>query len=122
MAELSRQGDELVLTLDTLEKAESLHGDVRVPVSSVRDIEVVDDVIHHVSGVKLPGTRWPGKIAVGTFIAFSGTRTFAVIHHDQPRGLLVRLSGDGFDEIVIGCADPEAMKERLGDLPVGEAN
>lgn len=113
MAELTREGDELVLTLDSLEKVESLHGDVRMPVSSVQSVDVVDDVIHQVYGVKLPGTRWPGKIAVGTFISFSGTRTFAVIHHDQPRGLVVKLNGATFDEIVIGCDEPEAMKARI---------
>ncbi len=43
MAELRVEGDELVLALSALEKAESIHGDIRVPVSSVRDVEVVDD-------------------------------------------------------------------------------
>src|SRR5438067_1830618 len=46
MAEFTREGDELVQTLDGLEKTESLHGDVRVPMSAVRGVEVVDDVIH----------------------------------------------------------------------------
>ena len=35
MAELNRDGNELVLTLSAFEQAESLHGDVRVPMSSV---------------------------------------------------------------------------------------
>jgi hypothetical protein len=33
MAELRRDGDELVVTLSALEKLESLHGDVRVPMA-----------------------------------------------------------------------------------------
>src|SRR5579875_1833569 len=113
MAQLSRDGDELILTLDTVEKLESVHGDIRVPLSSITGIDVVDDVIHAVYGIKLPGTRWPGKIAVGTFISFSGTRTFAVIHHDQPRGLIVRLNNATYDEIIVGSDDPEAMKARV---------
>jgi hypothetical protein len=68
IAELSRDGDELVLTLTALEKAESIHGDIRVPMSSVRDVEVVDDVIHAVHGLKFPGTRWPGRFAIGGII------------------------------------------------------
>ncbi len=120
MAELSRDGDELVLTLSALEKAESLHGDIRVPASSVRNVEVVDDVIRQVHGLKFPGTRWPGKFAIGRIIGPLETktfgRTFAVVHHDTPRGLRVRLDGAAFDELLIGCEDPEAVKNRISEL------
>ena len=112
MAELSRDGDELVLTLSALEQAESIHGDIRVPASSVRAVEILEDVIHAVHGLRLPGTAWPGKVAVGTFYT-QGTKTFAVVHHDTPRGLRVRLDGTLFDEFVIGCEDPEALQRRI---------
>ncbi len=122
MPDLSREGDELVLTLSPVEKAESLHGDVRVPVASVRDVDVLEDVIHEVHGLKLPGTRWPGRFAIGTFIGPGGARTsglkrtFAVVHHDTPRGLRVRLEGAAFDELLLGCEDPEGVKSRIGTL------
>ncbi len=120
MAELTRDGDELVLTLSALEKAESIHGDIRVPVSSVRDVEVVDDVIHAVHGLKFPGTRWPGRFAIGRIIGPIETKTFgktfAVVHHDTPRGLRVRLQGAAFDELLVGCEDPEAVKSRIGEF------
>ncbi len=118
MAELSRDGDELVLTLSTVEKAESIHGDVRVPWSSMRDVEVVEDVIHEVHGLKFPGTRWPGRFAIGRIIGPIETKTFgttfAVIHHDTPRGLRVRLDGAAFDQLLVGCEDPEATKNQIG--------
>ena len=116
MAELTRSGDEVVLTLTTFEKTESLHGDVRVPRSAVREVEVVDDIVHQVHGLKLPGSRWPGKFAVGTFIDWGGTKSFIVVHHDTPRGLRVVLEGARFDELLIGCDDPETTKQELGDL------
>lgn len=56
MAELTRDGDELVLTLSTIEKAESVHGDVRV-----------------------------------------------------------RLEGVAFDELLVGCENPEAVKSQIGE-------
>ncbi len=49
MAELRRDGDELVVALSVAEKAEAVHGDIRVPASSVREVEVVDDAIHAVN-------------------------------------------------------------------------
>jgi hypothetical protein len=114
VAELSWDGDELVVRLSALEKAESLHGDIRVPMSSVRDVEVLEDAIHAVRGLKFPGTRWPGKVAVGTFVGRHGKKTFAVVHHDTPRGLRERLEGAAFDELLVGCDDPAAVKSRLG--------
>jgi hypothetical protein len=120
MAQLTREGDELVLTLNKVEKAESLHGDIRVPVASVRGIEVEEDVIHEVHGMKFPGARWPGKFAVGRIIGPIETKTFgktfAVVHHDTARGLRVRLDGTSFDQWLIGFDDPEAVKSGLGDL------
>jgi hypothetical protein len=118
MAELSRDGDELVLTLTKVEKAESLHGDIRVPLSSVRDVEVLEDVVHEVHGLKFPGTRWPGKFAIGRIVGPIQTKTFgktfAVIHHATPRGLRVRLDDAAFDQLLVGCENPEAVKSQLG--------
>jgi hypothetical protein len=115
VAELSRDGDELVLTLSALEKAESIHGDIQVPVSSLRGVDVLDDVIHAVHGLKFPGTRWPGRFAIGRIIGPKGKMTFAVVHHDTPRGLRVRLDDAAFDELLVGCDDPEAVKSRIGE-------
>jgi len=112
MAELSRDGDELVLSLSMAEKAESLHGDIRVPLSSVEEVEVVDDIIHAVHGMRLPGTSLPGRIAIGTFV-HDGEKTFAVVHHDTPRGVRVRLADGPFAELLVGCTDPEATAKAI---------
>jgi Bacterial PH domain len=115
MAELTRDGDELVLTLTKVEKAESLHGDIRVPVSSIRGVEVVEDLIHEVHGLKLPGTAWPGRFAIGRFVS-RGATTFAVVHHATSRGVRVRLEGVNFDELLVGCESPEAVKSQIGEV------
>ena len=43
MAELRLEGGELVLRLSGAEKAEAVHGDLRVPLSALRGVEVLDD-------------------------------------------------------------------------------
>ncbi len=113
MAELAVEGDELVLRLTTSEKAESLHGDLRVPLSAVRDIEVLDDA-HRAAdllGLRV-GTRIPRVIEVAS-VQGVGRRVFAAVHHSTPRGLRVLLDGAGYDEWVVGCADPEAVAAQL---------
>jgi hypothetical protein len=117
MAELGKEGDELVVKLSTLEKAEAAHGDVRVPLRSVRRAEAVDDAAHAVPGWKVIGAGWPGSFAIGTYSGGPDhEKTFAVVHHDHPRGVKVRLEGTKFDLIVISCEDPEAVLSQLGDL------
>ena len=107
MAELRRDGDDLVVALSVAEKAEALHGDIRVPASSVRDMEVVEDAIHTVSAWrKTVGAAWPGRFAIGTFRDADG-KVFAAVHHDTPRGVKVALEGANFDALVVGWRIPK---------------
>ena len=114
MAELRRDGDELVVALSFAEKAEAAHGDIRVPASSVRGVEVVEDAIHAFSAwSKTVGAGWPGRFAIGTFRQGS-EKIFAVVHHATPRGVKVTLEGVNFDILIVGCADPEEVVSSLG--------
>jgi hypothetical protein len=68
MAELQRQGDELVLHLSNAEKAEAVHGDLRVPLPAVRGVEVLDDA-HSWTGIEAGfkvGMRVLGVATVAT--------------------------------------------------------
>jgi hypothetical protein len=111
MAELTVQGGELVLSLSRTEKLEAIHGDVRVPVASIRDIKVLDDALDAVHGTRT-GTGIPGVLLVGT-IRHGGKKAFAIVHQGHPRGVLVRLEGSDYDELVMGCDDPEALAASL---------
>jgi hypothetical protein len=114
MAELVREGDDLVVELSLAEKAEAVHGDIRVPASSVRRVEVVDDAVHAVNAwKKTVGASWPGRFVIGTFRDGS-EKVFAVVHHDTPRGVKVALEGENFDALLVGCADPEEVVTNLG--------
>jgi hypothetical protein len=111
MAELRVDDGELVLHLTKVEKLEGAHGDLRVPLSAVSSVEVLDDAHAPVgirAGVKV-GTRIPGVIEVGSVLGRT-KRIFAAVHHDTPRGLRVSLSnGSSYDEWIVGCIDPEAV-------------
>jgi hypothetical protein len=107
VAQLLTEGDELVLRLTTIEKLEGVHSDIRVPLACIKSVEVLDDAIGAVQGFRV-GTGVPGYVAVGTFTT-RDVKTFAVVHHDTHRGVLVTLSEAGYDQLIVGCDDPEAV-------------
>jgi len=114
MAELQLEGDELVLHLSGAEKAEAVHGDLRVPLSAVRGVEVVDDA-HSWTGIGVGfkvGLRLPGVATVAT-VRGHGEKVFIAVHHDTPRGVQVHLEDAPWDEWIVGCADPEAVAATL---------
>ena len=111
MAECVARGDQLVVRLSAAEKIESLHSDVSVPLSSIRSVEVVDDALDYIHGLRV-GTGIPGSTAIGTFTS-KRAKIFGVIHHGEHRGIRILLDGTKFDEIVVGSADPEGMASQI---------
>jgi hypothetical protein len=114
MAELQLDGGELVLHLSAAEKAEAVHGDLRVPLSAVRGVEVIDGA-HDWTGIGVGfkvGMRVPGVATVAT-VRGHGEKVFIAVHSDTPRGVRVRLADAPWDEWIVGCADPEAVAATL---------
>jgi hypothetical protein len=114
VAELQLDGGELVLHLSGAEKAEAVHGDLRVPLSALRGVEVLDDA-HDWTGIGVGfkvGMRVPGVATVAT-VRGHGEKMFVAVHGDTPRGVRVRLAGAPWDEWIVGCADPEAVAATL---------
>lgn len=112
MAELIVEGDELVVRLRLVEEVEAVHGGVRVPLSSVKSVEILDDAIGAVHGFRV-GTGIPGSVAIGTFSSREA-KIFAVVHHDTHRGVRVDLEGAQYDQLIIGCDDPEGTAAAIG--------
>ncbi len=111
MADLVVNGDVLEVHLSATERLESLHGNISVPLSAVRTVDVLDDAMKAIHGMRV-GTGIPGMTAVGNFLA-KNSRVFAVIHHDEHRGVRVKLEGASFDELIIGCANPQEVADAI---------
>ena len=105
MAELLVHDDVVTVSLSAAEKAEALHGDVSVPRTAVVSARIVPDGMDEVHGLKLPGTGFPGVIMVGTWR--DGTRvTFAVCHGRRP-AVVLELTGQRYDRIVVTVEHPD---------------
>jgi hypothetical protein len=108
MAELTREGDELVVRLTRGERVEGLHGDLRFPASAVRTVTVLNDAMAAVHGIRAPGTDVPGVVKVGTYHS-RGRTTFVAVHHHTRRGVRVTLEGAEYDELIVSCHEPETV-------------
>ena len=83
MASLIVDGSDLVVKMSEVETFEALHRDIRVRLSTVRAVRVVDDAWPELRGIRAPGTGIPGVIAVGTRRGSFG-KDFAVVHGGDP--------------------------------------
>ena len=112
MAELTIEGDDLVLHLSHLEHLESVHADLRAPRAAVRSVEILEDAHEPADHGFKVGERLPGYSEVAVVRA-GGQKVFAVVHHDTPRGVRVGFDGLDYDAWIVGSEDPEGLAARI---------
>jgi hypothetical protein len=69
MADVAREGNEIVLKLSTGERILAMHRGVRVPLSAVKSVDVVDEPIRRIQGLK------PRNFKVSVRTGRAGSRT-----------------------------------------------
>jgi len=111
VAELHTEGDQLVLHMHALEKAEGFHGDIRVPLSSVTAVRVVEDAWPELRGIRSPGTGVPSVVAVGTRRGGFG-KDFAAVH-GKGRAVVIELAGAEYGRLVVTCEDADAVASAI---------
>ena len=114
MATLRREGDEIVVKLNDVEKAGALHGDVRVPASAVRSVRVTESPFRELRGVRAPGTGLPGVIALGTWRRRGG-KDFAALYRGGP-AVVVELEGADFGRLLVSSHDAANLAAVLADV------
>jgi uncharacterized protein len=107
MTAMTISNDELHVALTRAEKVAGFHGDVRVPLTAVRDVRVEADALGAVRGIRAPGYSLPGRTKIGTWRG-RGRRTFVVARRDVP-AVRLSLSGAKFDELILSTPDADAI-------------
>lgn len=112
VANLVITGEDVTIAMSATEKAEAFHRDLTVPRSSVTSVRVVQDAMAEVHGMRMPGAHFPDVIMVGTWRSPAGN-TFAVCH-GHGSGVVIDLTGQHYDRIVMTLDNPE---EAIAGLP-----
>ncbi|MCD0483249.1 hypothetical protein LO771_12735 [Streptacidiphilus sp. ASG 303] len=96
------------------EKALGLVRDVRVPLAAITGAEAVPaaDSLAAVRGLRAPGLGVPGVRRLGTWRG-RGRKALVSVRRGQP-ALRVRLTGQPWDELLLGTDDAAALAAALG--------
>ena len=119
MADIAREGSEIVVKLSPGERIMAVHRNVRVPLSAVKGIDVIDEPIRRIHGLKprnskVFGGYWPGWFAYGSFLDGALRRLlFAAVDGRKPRGLEITLDGARYTRLIVSLDDPDAAKTAL---------
>jgi hypothetical protein len=111
MATLQLRPPVLSLRLTRGEKVAGLLRDVDVPLSAVREVEVLPDALAAARGLRAPGLGLPGVRKIGTWRG-AGRRTLVCVRRGQP-AVRVRLDGQRWDELLVGTDDAPAIAAAL---------
>jgi hypothetical protein len=119
MANMAREGHEIVLKLSAGERIMAMHRDVRVPLVAVQSVDVVDEPIRRIQGLKprnfkVFGGYWPGRFAYGSFFDGAVRRLlFAAVNGRKPRGLEITLDGARYTRLIVSLDRPDTAKTAL---------
>jgi len=117
MAEMTVMPGALTVALSRGEKIAALRGDVRIPMSQVRDVDVVADAFTNIRGWRAPGLAIPGRVRIGTWRG-GGLRTFVVAHRGVPAVRVHTVgtaAGADVDQVIVTTADAIAAAQRIRD-------
>lgn len=111
MTTLHVEGNDLALRFTTFEKIAGLVRDVRLPLTSIRSVELVDDGLAAAKGLRAPGLGLPGLRKLGTWRTL-GAKSLVSVRRHVP-AVRITLDGERYDTLVVSTPDAAAVVARL---------
>jgi hypothetical protein len=114
MAEIKIENERVVICLSRAEKFGALHGDLHFPRSAVRAARVVAEPFAEIQGLRSPGTRVPGIMALGTWRRRGGERDFVAVYRGE-RGIVVEIdpNASSYLRVILSTKDPDGVRNLL---------
>jgi hypothetical protein len=113
MAEIRTRGEQVLVQLNLAEKVGALHRNLHFPRLAVRAVRIVDNPFAQIQGIRSPGTRIPGVIALGTWRR-GGARDFVAVYRGQG-GVVIDVdpSQASYARLILSTKDPEHVQGLL---------
>ncbi|MEJ2666880.1 MAG: hypothetical protein P8Z81_07255 [Deinococcales bacterium] len=113
MVKVSVQGSALAFDVEGLDKILAFRGHLEVPLRHVRDARADPSAAREWRKLKLVGANVPGVVTAGTFLEH-GRRVFWDVH-DPEKAVVVGLSHERYDELVVQVEDPDATVRLIAE-------
>jgi len=115
MADILVTGEQVSVQLSLGEKIGALHGDLHFPRSAVRMVRVADKPFTEIAGIRSPGTRIPGVMALGTWRR-SGGPDFVAVYRGE-RGAVIDLDANqaSYQRIILSAKNPDGIRNLLAE-------
>ncbi|ULE31437.1 hypothetical protein [Mycobacterium sp. IDR2000157661] len=107
MAEVTVEGDRLVVRITGLNKLWALKSRLRIPLDHVRGATADSGIAKEHKGIRAPGTHLPRVITAGTYYR-DGERVFWDVR-DPARVVVIELVEERYARLVLQVGDPEAV-------------
>lgn len=114
MAQLTIEGDRVVVRLSAAEKLLGLANEPSAPLSAVRSAHVARPAREAIRGFRAPGLGMPGMAWVGHWRGHG--HDFVAVYGDHA-GVVVELDGRPYARFVVSVDDPEGIVELLAPSP-----
>jgi len=112
MAQIQLLDTGIKVKLSFWEKAGALHGDLFIPVTSLRGAVLAEKRWYRGLGARIPGTFVPGLAIYGTYIWKK--KDFVAWHRGQ-QVLQLNLSGKPYSHVFVGVEDAAALADEIND-------
>ncbi|MGR6916701.1 hypothetical protein ACU635_20880 [[Actinomadura] parvosata] len=104
MAQISIDGENLVVEIEGLDKLWALKSRLVIPLANVRGATADPGIVKEPKGLRAPGAHVPGVITAGTF-HLDGEKVFWDVH-DAAKAVVVELADERYARLVVEVADP----------------
>ncbi|MGL5827526.1 MAG: hypothetical protein ACRCYU_22380 [Nocardioides sp.] len=104
MAQVSINGDTLVVEIEGLDKLWALKSRLVIPLANVRGATADPGAVRERKGLRAPGTHIPGMVVAGTFHV-DGERVFWDVH-DAAKAVVIELADQRYARLVVQVPDP----------------
>lgn len=112
MVEVMVVAEHLHLEVQGLDKLWALKSALTIPLEHVRGARIDPEPVQDWwKGIRAPGTYLPGVITAGTFYRH-GKKVFWDVH-DSDKAIVIELSDDQYDELIVEVDDPEATVKEI---------
>jgi hypothetical protein len=106
MAAVTVTSTDVNITLTRFEQVFGLLPNLSIPLAHVRSVTHNDAILSDI-GMRAPGLAWPRKALIGTFRKWK-FKDF-VVWRSEPHFVVIDVTGEKWDRIVIGVNDPAAI-------------